>query len=115
MAVEPFAKKESCQSRVKPFFAFKFIVRNAYVSMSQCPQDLLLRMSVLRHLLVLLVLVQKTTLAASNSTCRLFGFGSGDVASAENHVAELEPIALALAALSSPLSSDSKRGLKFQF
>src|SRR5208337_4007792 len=37
----------------------------AALRLSQRPQDLLLRMSLLRHLRVLLVLVQRTTLAAS--------------------------------------------------
>src|SRR5271167_5168245 len=40
----------------------------AALRLPQCPQDLLLPMSLLRHLRVLLVLVQRTTLAASNST-----------------------------------------------
>src|SRR5208337_1185791 len=46
----------------------------AALRLPQCPQDLLLRMSLLRHLRVLLVLVQRTTLAASNSTCPWLAF-----------------------------------------
>src|SRR5271169_1521806 len=46
----------------------------AALRLSQCPQDLFLRMSLLRHLRVLLVLVQRTTLAASNSTCPWLAF-----------------------------------------
>ncbi len=46
----------------------------AALRLTQGPQDLLFRMSLLQHLRVLLVLVHRTTLAASNSTYRWLVF-----------------------------------------
>src|SRR5271154_2481909 len=46
----------------------------AALRLSQCPQDLFFRMSLLRHLRVLLVIAQRTTLAAFNSTCPWLAF-----------------------------------------
>jgi len=46
----------------------------AALRLTQCPQNLLFRMSLLRHLRVLLVLVQRTTLAPPNSTYRWLAF-----------------------------------------
>ena len=51
-----------------PVFAADVAHSAAALRLAQGPQDLLFRMSLLRHLRVLLVFAQRTTPAASNST-----------------------------------------------
>src|SRR3984957_16495110 len=57
-----------------PVFAPDVDHSGAALRLAQGPQDLLFRMSLLRHLRVLLDLVHRTTLAAQNSTYRWLAF-----------------------------------------